>query len=436
MNLNPKIWVNYLQDVVNSRSIDSLNKGKGRLFIIYQDHQFKTQSYNKLNPQYKLSIDQIVDTSLAQFEKLKEEFTNSKIEDHEFEELTQQLSHYTEQLVDFRTLKRNQSTRRYLLIGIVKFISRFFGFFKITIPLFHKLIQSQQESTSKDIQLKAKIKQPTEDALKKLEKLKQTSQDAKDSLGKSFYQLEVQEKIESEKENIKREVQSKIDRVPEVISDLRKMVSDQNNLQMLQKQFIKDFQDVGSESLFDKDMKRGIAFLRKDDFLKIDDEHPEPSYDLLDEERVKKGEALLKELLLKEDDPRWEKSIKLLATQTSLNILLGSIILVLNANLFSEIWTDPENNKMFALTACFSDRLPPVNIEIIRHHQTQQIEKININVKGYLDIMKYFTEEMGKKEMIMPKAVVAELSYSIALGDHYPIVDNLNSSIEVITKTL
>jgi hypothetical protein len=182
-------------------------------------------------------------------------------------------------------------------------------------------------------------------------------------------------------------------------------------------------------------MKRGNAFLINDDYLRIHDVNPKPSYELKGEERVEAGANALKELFQFENDENWEKALQLVANQTSLNSIFDSPILMFNISAAEAQWNDPISREDHVLKAAFPDNLPPIGLKIIRNPTSGEIEKVQVEVEGFLDIIDFQTsgkeEEKKAPKMVAEKAIKGSLTYTVTLNeDARPIISALHSEFQ------
>ncbi len=234
-------------------------------------------------------------------------------------------------------------------------------------------------------------------------------------------------------------IHHQIQRLPQLLQELKSEVSDQDRLDLIQDRMIKDFpkEELQGKSVpqFANDLQRGIAFLRKDSYLQIDDHHPQPSYQLNGETRVKAGVQALQDLFQTEQDERWETALQLVANQTSLNNIFDAAIVKFNLDTGDVSWPDPTSeDKNFKLIAKFSQNLPPVHLEFIRNAETHAIEKVKVEVTGSLDIRREWQEQKGGEKIILANAVTGKLNYTVTLDrQNHPIISDLHSSLESAT---
>ena len=71
-------------------------------------------------------------------------------------------------------------------------------------------------------------------------------------------------------------------------------------------------------------------------------------------------------------------------------------------------------------------------LEIIRNSGSLKIEKVNVEVKGFLDIVSYRTGPRESDEKIVASQVIkGELKYSVTLDkDNRPIISDLHLGLE------
>lgn len=431
MQITPQKWIDLLEQVVQSRGPGAI-KGQERQCIVTQaGKEYEVLNRTQLQQPYsKLSMEQIVNLSVAMFEELKKSFKQGQINERNFVELTGKISTYTENLIEEREARRNEWGWNWNLVRrTLKAISGFFSIFIIGIPLFVKLRQMDADFKAENVLLKDRIHKPTQEALSRLEKVKKEYDKVQNAhvLGQEFGKLE---EIDRKKAQIKEGIQNQLKKIPAALSEV-KQISDKERQKALQKRMISDYPaDTPYCAQFKNDINRGITFYRIDKFLKIKDKsaQPHPQHD--PDAQFMKGVRLLHELTTNENEKDWEIAIQMVANQTSLNILFDSIIMNLNVNAFPDIWMDPENQEKFALKSAFSEHLPAITLEVVRNRRGE-IERVDVKIKGYIDILEYKLPSK-KQNVLFPQAIEGELSYSMKLGkDQHPIISDFTSQIKI-----
>ncbi|MBA2367639.1 MAG: hypothetical protein H0V82_01270 [Candidatus Protochlamydia sp.] len=229
-------------------------------------------------------------------------------------------------------------------------------------------------------------------------------------------------------------IENQLKRIPILLDELNSFINDQDRLELLQKRMVEDFPKDFSENViqFEKDMTRGVSFYRTDQFLQIEDTEPKPPIDIPNDQKVKTGASLLNELLTSENDKQWKYALQLVTNQTTINNIFDPIIGKFFADALDNrlVWDDTDGGS-YALKAAFSnDQLPPIHLNIVRDPQSKEITHFNVEVKGFLDIVRYKTSIGTNTHVIASKAIEGILNYTVTLNDAgRPVISNLTSNV-------
>jgi hypothetical protein len=318
----------------------------------------------------------------------------------EYLNLTNDLVEDTLKLIAAREAKRNQPIKRWLRsIAIV--LSVLFSFVVIGIPFFLKL-------QNEDKKFKAEIDQLKEAVLQ-------------------ANQTDVQVML-----------LKKLDNIPFILNKIKERYKDHGRQELINSQIRNDWQDnekipVDSRTPYDeefeRDIKKGASFQRIDKILNIEDQQPLPLHQSNGDLSVQEAASFLKELLKKPEDQRWLPVLQIAATHASLLTAFKAALSAFNIDFASVQWE--ANGQYYSIKSIFSNRSPPVVLEIIRHPKNETIEKVNVTIKGSMDIVSYHTAGNEDPKMLIPGAITEELTYSIAFGeDHLPVVNALHSHMK------
>lgn len=377
----------------------------------HQRHQFIADdasliTHSRSQHRNKLSVQEIVEISKGAIHDLIDSFliNPGNLQAKEIIEITADIVKYTKFLIDGRKAKRNQFKFK-LLRGIAWIIAILTSFIGIGIFIGFKLNQMNKS-----------FDQEIEGMRKEIEKTR----------------VEAENRV-----NLNPIIENQINRIPDILKEVSEKVTDDDRLNLLQKRMVDDFPkdpNLVYVDQFRKDIERDIAFLRKDIFLNIDDQDAQPSYQLKSEERVEAGANALRSLFLKESDKRWEKALQLVVNQTTLNNLFDPPISLFNfdsTEINQVIWE--ENGQEWALKADFSGHKPPIKLEIMRNAEAE-IERVNVEAEGSLDIVRYALSGKQKgsaqkgNAIVKPCAMKAKLNYSITLEhENRPVISSLQS---------
>lgn len=401
ININPEAWVNVLREAVESRTA----KAQEHKYITFDGKKYEALTQSQLaTTDQKIPLAEIVAKSSEQFEALKQSFSTGEIKQKEYDKLVDELSFYTNRLIVGRVSKRNQVGKLFLrgisyAVAVVS--SLIFG---IGIPLWRKLRKLDGDFKTEIALFKNHVLQGV-------------------MLAKG--------------------VEDQLSRIPSILKDLDNSVTDDDRLALLQKRMEEDYpkgEELKKPNVhqFEKDINRGVAFFRKDKAQGIDDKAPQPSYTLKGKQRIQSGAALIDDLLKKtERDKQWKFPLQLVTNQTSLNAVFDAVVLMFNVDAVGNgvMWEDPDTGKPYALKAAFSDKLPPIGLEIIRDPRSNEIKEVKVAVTGYLDIISFNTGKGSDTNMIAPQAIMGSVNYTLTLdNDGRPVISDLYSNIEANRK--
>lgn len=234
---------------------------------------------------------------------------------------------------------------------------------------------------------------------------------------------------------IVKEVDKRLKLIPKTILEIQKDINEESLMEFISMHMMRNIEESRSMDqqctpIFDKDMRRGVTFIRMDLQNKIADESPIPFKNLSSQLKVQMGTAALAELTEKPEDKRWESILQVAATQTSLTALFNSLKGIFISNITSDVWQEGDNFKSLVLE--FGENLPPINLEIIRNPYTSEIEKVKVEIVGIGDIVKKTQEtfEEDKGEIIVPQAIISKMTYFITLSEFkQPMIKDLSVSI-------
>lgn len=378
--ININTWVNLLENATQSQK----NEHK---YIVLSDKNFALGS--KLNTfAKKLSIEQIVTISKNKIEEAAKAYEKGGINEKEFSELSGRIAAYTEKLIEAREIKWNQPFKRFARgVALITSLISIIG-----IPIFLKLKQTTK-------------------------KFEDEIRDWKAAMGSAKDQA-------SEMERESMNIEQRIKRIPYILEELTSSVKDKDRVNSLKSGILKDIESTKESDYteqFYKDMNRGEAFIRKDKLLGIEDNTPMPSEEIKGKERIKEGKNLIQKMTEREKDKPWELILQSVVTQTSLNNIFDGAIMLFNIE--GGLWSVNRND--YSLKAVFSEHHPPIILNIIRNPETKEIEQVNVEVKGDLNIIRYMTNTNQNLDTVFPGAIKGELKYSITLDENKKPIFNI-----------
>ncbi len=394
-NVDPNQWATILEGAVQSRE-----KTAGHHFyIINEGGALKAGSLKKGETQEKLSINNIVDISKAQFGVLSDSYAKGLITREHFDSLSGKISNLTDQLIDSRIAKRNQPLKefgRQVAYVISAFASVFgisaFKSLKESDKAFHDEVRANKMGL-------AESKQLAEDLVNRRTKIDQLNKE-----------------------------------IPGIIEQSLAVAPKNDVEQLLTKKIKEDI--AGSEVhlkgmpytiQFKKDMERDFQFKRKDDTQNINDQTPYPNIqpgendnvDTVLAKRVNAGIAGIKALIITEEDKRWEKIIQSACTQSTMNTIFDAPLLLFPVAAAQQLWE--EEGRSFKAALKLPDQFPPIELEIIRNPDTQAIQKVNVVVKGSASIVRESLDNEGRDvetSVETANALKGEFRYSITLDEN------------------
>jgi hypothetical protein len=404
-NLTPQEWVKILDGATSSHEPGVSKQDRQYIIFSTEGKKYAVSSPAQLNEQNsKLSLSEIVGTSKMAYAILKNSLLKSEITKPEFKELSQKIVGCTKQLIEEREAKRNQLGWK-LARGVALVLSVLSSPLMIGVLFLYKLIKVERQFNQEIAELRGGIdSHHIENLLLVLEKIKKS-----------------------------------VDGIKDFLADVKLLYLKVDDLslsfqQIWDEDFPKD-KDIKYIEIFQKDMERDLTFCRKDEGLNIDDQKkPQPLEPFKGTEKLKRGIELIEGLVKDEPDSSWFFALQLAINQTSLTSFFGRVMSAFNLEAVEKKnlrWTDL-NGESYAIKACFSDnKSPPINITIERNKQTQQIEKVNVEVEGCLDIVSYKTSGSDDLHVLVPQAIHGKLNYSITLDDNRrPVISDLNYLLE------
>lgn len=398
--INVQEWKDILATVVKSQTTEKGQQLLPSQYVVVAGKQYQHVGRDKIGKSKKLSVKEIINVSKSTLEEAKkEEAVDWQALGKQIEEITG----YVQKLIEAREGKRNQWHKR-LLRGIALILSAVTSVILIGIPFFILLRRANQQFALEMQSLR-----------RELSSVRQQTQ-------------EIQAKIKQQ-----------VKHLPAVIESLPQYINDDSRQKQLQYQLRKDLKETDFGEMapqFRKDMNRGVSFQRKDVTLEIEDRSAQPSLELVGEQRIEKGQTLLQDLLKRDQDKKWEQTLQLVASQTSLNTLFDQVILLFNLDVGMNLDLQWENqNKSYALKAAFSEQMPSIELEVIREAQGD-IEKVKVKIKGAVDIGSFNTRDGKITAVVADQAIKGELEYEVTLAeDHSPVVSRLKSRLEVNLST-
>lgn len=351
----------------------------------------------------KLSLKAIVNATTSEFRSMPELLEAGKISTKEYTELGNKLSNLANKLIDQRIAKRNQFAKVFLrkLAYVIAFLSCFL--LGLGIPLFRRLKKMDNDFESEIRTLKGKI---------------------------------FNAKVRSEKAL---EVKRFVTETPTLVEELQKDVSDEDVRNWIQRQVDHNYptgKELTSRKVkqFENDIARGIRFLRKDLTHQIEDQLPQPNQKLTGTERVTNAAALVDELLKSEKDKEWKIALQLVTNQTSLNSLFENIMATFGFKAVDEYelqWIVDGNH--YTIKLAFSEKQPPITLEIVRDKHTDEITKINVEVNGILDVIEFNANDSDfPTKKLVPGLIEGNLRYSVTLNDQgRPVISAVERDLEV-----
>lgn len=393
LDQTPKEWISILKTATQplEEKIRSLVVEKDKRFIAIPENQLG----DSLNP---LPLNLIVNYSLEYLKNVQQDFLNKKLNDADYLDQTEDIALYTGQFIDQSS--QPSYLRRFLLL-----LSAILSPLLIGIPFFLKMKREDEKLIKQQNQFKEQIEKAKE----------------------SNFQVLVKAKLE--------ELPSLVDRINKEFTDKRKQA-------LLNKQIFADWEEDNAllseekasfDPEFERDIKSGATFIRIDRSLNIEDKEPVPAKDLGREQRVEKGLLLLDELLVKPADLRWREILQLLVTHANLLTAFKAALSAFNISVTHIQWE--ASGLCYSLKAVFSDDYPPVIIEVKRHLERNNIERVDVKVKGSMDIVIVNLEGKESPKMVFPHVVSESLTYFVSFDEktELPRVEHLHSELAMHT---
>lgn len=443
-------WLKSLEEVQDSHQMDN---GVPRLHkYIASDSQsysaLEKSGLDKLpNKFVKIPLSLLVTTSDDVIKELDGNFIAGSIDYAEYEEKTKKIVSLTKEVIQYR-IDRRQSFPMPLLRLVGYVISAAASVFLLGIPFilmlqrdrkFQKEVTTWQNNMDRAFMKmhgasfkKTNPPSPKVQTQVQPQTLVQTPPQT-GGIGKIEKKLNASPAIPSE--TLKKEIKEIIS---EVIGKANTKEELKRVLQAYQDDDLKSYEDSYDPG-FDGDMIRESSFMRNDKGLSIKDDMAQPPFldfsiipqNLTQEEknkkteeiktqRITKGIELVEGLLIKENDDRkktWKRVICGVLSQRSVLCMFSEFkhsfgLKTLEKDL--KQWVDTEGEHEVNLK--FPEHFPPIHLNVIRHRKGGNIKKIEISTTGFYNIVKTTKKDGNKNEEILfPKAIEGNLSYSIGL---------------------
>ncbi len=400
LTIDPSQWVSILEGAVHSRQ-----KIFGHHFYIIQEEGvLKADTLKKGGMQERLSINNIVDISKTQFGSLRDRFARGDINLQQFDSLSRKIAPLTEQLIDSRIAKRNHPLK---VIGrqIAYAISAFASIFGISA--FKSLKESDKAFQNEVIACK-----------RGLAEAKQTAE--------NLVMLE----------NRRTKIDQLNQEIPGIIAQTLAAAPREEVAKLLEKKIREDIketvllQDRPCTLQFQKDIERNFQFKRKDAYQNMNDQNFYPNIQPSENDnihniliqRVDAGIIGIKALIIKEEDKRWEKIIQSACTQSTLNALFDTPLLLFGLMSYNLHWEEKGGIGIARLK--FPGLYPPIQIEIIRDPDNQTIQKANIFIEGSVHLLRELRTHEIETSIEKTDAMKGKLHYSITLDENEaPVIE-------------
>lgn len=340
-------------------------------------------------------LSQIVETSLAKMVEIREKYLKNEMDQTEYINLTDDITDLT-----LIRISNREKTIDNLFKPLLRLIS--YAFSPLKIPYFEKFDEEDQKFKETLASDRLKISQANDD-------------------------------------NVKEMVVKKIKNLTPLFQELKERFNDERKKELINIQLVADWQEYEKTPAilrhpymdeFERDINNGARFLRKDPALKIDDTVPLPLIQTDPKQRVQKASFYLQELLKKPDDQRWATILQIAATHATFITAFRYPLSIFNIDASKFQWQS--KGKYYSIKSVFSKLYAPNVLEVIRSPQTGIIEKVNVTIKGSMDIVRSslsVNEETVK--IILPDALKEELQFSIIFAENkQPAIQDLLSRIE------
>jgi hypothetical protein len=392
-------WISILKRAAASQSPEA--EGSLHRDTVAKGMQYGTAIQSEMDASTSpLTISQIVDISMTKLKEIREKYLRDEIKEIDYINLTSDIVDPTLQLIAAWEAKKNHSVKE-VLRRIALVASALLSLVLIGIPFFF-ILRKQERA------FKAEI----------------------DRLKQAIFQ--------ANEVNSQAMVLKKLSNIPAILEEIKKRYTDHRRQELINDQLVADWEDyekVPVESRppydeeFERDIKKGACFRRIDRVLNIEDQVPIPSPRLEGSQRVQQALSSLQALLKQPEDRRWAEVLQVAVTHASLLTAFLAALSAINIDVASVQWE--ANGQYYSIKATFSNQSFPVILEIIRHPKTGNIEKVNVTVKGSMDIVRYHTMGDENPQIIIPGAITEELKYSIAFGqNNRPVISDLHSQMK------
>lgn len=392
-------WISILKRAAESQTPEA--EGRAHRMIVARGMQYGTASQGERDAATSLlTISQIVDISMTKLKEIREKYLRDEIKEIDYINLTSDIVDPTLQLIGTWEAQRNHSIKE-ILRRIALVASALFSLVLIGIPFF--IILRKQEKA-----FKAETEQ----------------------LNQAIFQ--------ANEANSQAMVLKKLSNIPAILEEIKKRYTDHRRQELINDQLVADWEDYEKVPLesrppydedFERDIKKGACFRRIDRALNIEDQMPIPSPRLDGRQRLQQALTSLQALLKQPEDRRWAEVLQVAVTHASLLTAFLAALSAINVDVASVQWE--ANGQYYSIKAAFSNQSFPVILEILRHPKTGIIEKVNATVKGSMDIVRYHTTGDENPQVIIPRAITEDLTYSIAFGqNNRPIISDLHSQLK------
>lgn len=222
------------------------------------------------------------------------------------------------------------------------------------------------------------------------------------NMGKDF-----QNDLQSGKEEIKKIADSckSKEKIDWIKSDLL------NNLN----KDVKSFTDA-NVTQFNKDMLRDYEMLRTDKTMSITDLSPQPPPNIKGPERATQAAHLLDNLLKKPEDKRWRNVMQASISQTTVNTIFGTSVLLDSKIFFANREARIDGNNKDRLIDFQLSKVRPISIEILRDEQGQ-ISSFKIANISTLDIVSMVNNNEQGKILLEPDFMEGRLEFTVKLNE-------------------
>lgn len=236
--------------------------------------------------------------------------------------------------------------------------------------------------------------------------------------------------IEAKQKKVTTLTKSAENEIPELVQDTKDMIPKEEMLEKLKNRMIADYPKPSDVNVpqFVRDMVGLMTFCIKDPYNAINDETQQPPLDLPKEKRIEKGISMIHEVCKNEKDRKWEIALQLIANQTSLNIIFAGPKGFFNMA-HADSFKDPVDNKNLVLSLELSNSIP-INLTIIRNPITNEIDHVDVEVKGFMDLTSVEESSQKLRGVLIPKVIEGKLNYTVKMDENNrPIILNFDAGI-------